>query len=102
MERRVQFQFPTAKDPARVLFLNLSGIDAFDTERFKQSFHVRIHLGVTEVPKLDRERTAEMPQQIHVDPNARKVLEPTPGDDDATLLCIGHSTGHQVVNVLVN
>ena len=31
-----------------MLFLDLSGIDALDSQRFEQPLHVRIHLGVTE------------------------------------------------------
>ena len=74
MEGRVELQFPTTEDPAWVMFLDLSSIDALDTQRLKHPLHVGIHLGVPEVPELDRERAAKMPNQIHIDPNAWKVL----------------------------
>jgi hypothetical protein len=74
MECRIELQLPATKDPAWVLFLDLSGIDAFNTQWFEKAFHVGIHFGVPQVPKLDRERAAKMPEQIHVDPNTREVL----------------------------
>jgi hypothetical protein len=85
-----------------VLFLDLSGVDALNTQGFEQSLHVGIHLGVPQVPKLDRERAAEMPKQIHVDPYAWKVLETSPGDDDAAFLGVSDATGLEIVDVLVD
>jgi len=102
MECRIELQFPATEDPAWVLFLDLSGVDAFDTERFEQSLHVGIHLGVPQVPKLDRERAAEMPKQIHVDPHARKVFESSTSDDDSAFLGVSDTTGLEVVDVLVH
>jgi hypothetical protein len=92
MECRVEFQLPATKNPTWVLFLDLSGVDAFDPQGFEQPLHIGIHFGVPQVPKLDRERAAEMPKQIHVDPYAWKVLETSPGDDDSALLGVSDTT----------
>lgn len=51
----------------------------------QQPFHIRIDFAVAQVPKLDRQRAAEMPQEPHVYPDAGKVLEATAGDDDAAV-----------------
>lgn len=78
MKHRLEFQFAATKDPEGVMFLSLLGIDTFCPERFEQSYQIQIHLDVTEIPKLNWERTAEMPQKTHVAANAWKVLVTTP------------------------
>jgi hypothetical protein len=80
-----------------MLLLNFAGIDAFDAERLQEPAQVGIDLALAQMPELDRQLAAEVPDQVDVDPDAGEVLQPAAGDDDAAFLGVGMPARLEVI-----